>query len=455
MEQRARAAREKRLYEASLSGSVESLNELMKEDALSLVRVCLTCFDETPLHIASMLGHLRFATLLLSHKPDLATELDSHGSSPLHLASVNGYGEIVNKLLSVNTDMCLVRDEDGRTPLHLAVMKGRVHVIRELVRTRPEAIQYKLDRGETLLHTCVKHNRLEALKLLLDFEGVHDFINVKDGEGNTILHMATALKQMETIKYLLNGTGVEVNAVNENVFTALDIIEHTPRDLKSMQIHEELRNNGASRARDIPDQVHFTESARKWSVGVEVNRKAQARSPSSGGEPPLKKHGDWLDKKYDSLMVTATVIATMSFQAGLSPPGGGQKEAGGYRLFFLYNTVSFLASLSTLSLLVSGLPLKRRVVMWILMAAMWVTIQFMALTYLVSMMIFTADHHNQESSIYDQIQVSLCTWMGFAAILFLATTVRFLIWCIRKLLKLRRKRLSSNLTESTYGQANA
>ena len=31
---------------------------------------------------------------------------------------------------------------------------------------------------------------------------------------------------------------MEVNAVNENGFTALDIIEHTPRDMKGMEIRE-------------------------------------------------------------------------------------------------------------------------------------------------------------------------------------------------------------------------
>ncbi|CAE5967200.1 unnamed protein product [Arabidopsis arenosa] len=36
----------------------------------------------------------------------------------------------------------------------------------------------------------------------------------------------------------------------------------------------------------------------------------------------LNRQGDWLEKTRGNLMVTATVIAAMSFQAMVNPPGG-------------------------------------------------------------------------------------------------------------------------------------
>ncbi|KAK2973707.1 hypothetical protein RJ640_021538 [Escallonia rubra] len=146
MEGRERSTREKRLYDASLSGNVETLNELMREDELTLARVSLTCFNETPLHVAAMLGHANFAKALVSYKPDLASQLDSQGCSALHLAASNGFVEIVKTLLRVDSDVCFVRDEDRRTPLHLAVMKGQVKVVKELARARWEASRLTLDR---------------------------------------------------------------------------------------------------------------------------------------------------------------------------------------------------------------------------------------------------------------------------------------------------------------------
>ncbi|XP_019078444.1 ankyrin repeat-containing protein BDA1-like [Vitis vinifera] len=222
--------RERRLYEASANGSVNSLKQLMAEDPLALARASVTCFDETPLHIAAMLGHLDFAKALVTHKPDMAMAIDLQGRSPLHLASAN----------------------DGRTPLHLAVMKGHVEVTRELVRARPEATGHKLDHGETILHSAVRHNRLGALKRLVESVREAEFINARDDYGNTVLHTATTLKLLETVRYLLNGSMVEVNAVNESGLTTLDIIEHMPRDLKSMEIRESLSKVGALRDRNVP-----------------------------------------------------------------------------------------------------------------------------------------------------------------------------------------------------------
>ncbi|XP_057514148.1 ankyrin repeat-containing protein BDA1-like [Actinidia eriantha] len=220
--------RERMLYEASLNGNVESLNELLQQDRLTLARP------------------------LLSHKPDLVTELDSQGRSPLHLASANGYVEIVKLLLAADTGACTIRDEDGRTPLHLAAMKGRVEIVTELAQARGEVTRFVLDRGETVLHLCVVYNRLEALKVLVGMNTMADCVNVKDDDGNTILHIATMLKQVKTVKYLLKTIVVKVNELNGNGITALDIIQHMPRDLKAVEIQELLVKAGGVMAKRIP-----------------------------------------------------------------------------------------------------------------------------------------------------------------------------------------------------------
>ena len=114
--------RKKRLYEALLdcgeetwkrkmrkerkgcmkhqTGNVSLLKQLMAKDPLTLARAAVTCFNETPLHVATMLGHLDFTNSLLTKKPDMTMAVDSRGRSPLHLASANGYVEMVNTLLS-------------------------------------------------------------------------------------------------------------------------------------------------------------------------------------------------------------------------------------------------------------------------------------------------------------------------------------------------------------------
>ncbi|KAI6679696.1 hypothetical protein NL676_033577 [Syzygium grande] len=405
-----RRHRERRLYEASLAGCVESLAHLLQEDQLILARTSVTCFDETPLHLACMLGHVHFAKALLAHKQDLTMELDSQGRTPLHLASANGYVEIARELSQSDHIACLVLDEDGRTPLHLAVMKGRSDVVRELVKARPEAATCRLSHGQTVLHLGVRHNRVR--------DG--DLVNAQDDEGNTILHLAAANKQIETVKYLLQRSEVEVNTLNRNGLAALDIVEHFPKDFKVIELRELLVHAGAQRTIRFPastthqgdvDDPNDVTNENNSTVAIDFSSATPpVPPPSFSGEIRKKKkkdnHEKWIEKMRNSLMITATVIAAMACQAGLSPPGGvwdsDQKHenctimhlAGtsimatnypkDYKMFNIYNTVSFLASLSTIFLLISGLPIRKKILMWILMFTMWVTITFMALAFLES-----------------------------------------------------------------------
>ena len=182
---------EKKLYDACLEGDVEMLKALMKEDKVTLARVSLSpSFTQTPLHLASMLGHFEFVKSLLSFKPEFASNLDLQGRSALHLASANGYPSIVKLLIEYDQKMCRLCDEDGRTPLHLAVFKGQDGCVSELLKVKSES-----DQERTMLHLCVKYNRLNVLDLILESNNQH--LSNSKHDGNTILHAATALGRMQ------------------------------------------------------------------------------------------------------------------------------------------------------------------------------------------------------------------------------------------------------------------
>ncbi|XP_055820373.1 ankyrin repeat-containing protein BDA1-like [Solanum dulcamara] len=437
---------EKRLYEAAAEGDVITLHELLQQDGLILDRLTLTCFNETPLHIAAMRGHIEFVKFILSRNPLLAAELDFRKSSALHVASIKGYLEIVRELLVVNPEMCLVRDRQGRNPLHLAVIKGRVEVIKELVRATHLAALQTTDRGENVLHLCVKHyNQLEALNLLMEIMISDDkLLNAKDGDGYTILHLAVAHKQIDTVKYLLRNNKIEVNLKNDNGNTALDILTHSWRDVNDLQIGESLREAGGLRAKEMISSS---------------NTQSVAKFPNSQ-VALAQKHdmsGDWLSRKRDAIMVVASLIATMAFQAGMNPPGGvwqDNKEGNSqgnslqiahkageaimayshpksYRYFIRVNTTAFVASLSTILLLISGLPFRKKFFMWGLMVIMWLTVTSVALTYGISIYIVTPKKDREQLG--QVIEVGVTVWCSVMALLLLGNTIRLAYkWVMRK-----------------------
>ncbi|TYI76768.1 hypothetical protein E1A91_D06G099800v1 [Gossypium mustelinum] len=421
---------ESKLYEAAAEGNVTIFLELIRQDHLLLDRVLVNYAIETPLHVAAMLGHTDFVREIIQRKPEFTRELDSRGSSPLHLASAKGYVDIVKALLFVNPDMCLAVDIEERNPLHLAAMKGQVHVLNELVRVRPQAARVTVSWGETILHLCVKYGQFASFKAVVEVMNNQEFVNAKDDYGMTVLHLAVAYKQIETIKFLLTSTSVEVNGLNANGLTALDVLARSRRGLKDFDIAESLRDAGALRAAEISH----------WRIETPplIAQNVATNQPDREHQWVQKtyKKEDWLTRKRDSLMVVASLMATMSFQAGLTPPATERSHEAGtsiiadtnqsyYSQYLAANTISFMASMSIILLLITGLPFKRRLFMWILTVIVWIAISSMGFTYRISLLVFTPK--SQKLTVTRVLEYAVIAWIGVMALLLLAHTIRLIV----------------------------
>ncbi|KAF9680971.1 hypothetical protein SADUNF_Sadunf06G0177000 [Salix dunnii] len=399
---------QRKLQEAAAEGNVTTLLILLQEDKLVLDRCGVTCPAETPLHIAAMLGHLGFTREILCRKPEWVKELDLRRSSPLQLATANGHLEVVKALLLVDADICLVKDRNGWNPLHVAVIKGRFDVLKELVQAKPDAIRTRGQRGETILHLCVKHCQLEALKFLVGIASADtEFVNSGDDDGFTVLHLAVADREIEALNYLISESPIQVNALNANGFTALDIVlAQGRRNIKDAEIQNTLREAGAISSKDMSSTMHGLEAIRSHKSTTLRKRNSWRKK-------------NWLEERRNTLMVVASLIATMAFQAGISPPIGnwqedkqeslsGSHEAGRsimadkmpdeFAFFVGYNTTSFLASISVIILLISGIPFKWRFFMWILMIIMWIAILATTRTYIISISCLSSRQNERSSA---------------------------------------------------------
>ncbi|KAJ0089690.1 hypothetical protein Patl1_14548 [Pistacia atlantica] len=460
---------ERRIFEAAEEGNIISLRNLLQEDALILDRITVSCYGETPLHIASMLGHAEFVQEILGRKPELAGELDSRKSSPLHLATSKGYLDIVKKLVSVNPEMCFACDCDGKNPVHIAVIKGRVSVLKELVEVRPNAARMLMERGKTILHACVRFYQLEAMKFLMEQMNDREFVNSKDDDGYTILHLAVADKQVEAIQFLTTINAIEVNALNKGGFTALDILKQSRRDLKYYEIVELLRRGEAIFAEDIAVSKHELGSKQTTTLTSHGNNQINILRPQGNHtEKSVEKKDDWLKEMNNALMVVASLIATVTFQAGLNPPAGVWQDSSqdpkfdhmpgesimadtdgfSFNLFFTSNTIGFVASLCIILLLVSGLPFcKRRLFTWILMVILWVAISALTLAYLFSQSFITGSNEPFIGKIY-ATEMVLFVWIGVMGILLLSHSIRLIKRIIRKIIiyfiKLTKARRDTN-----------
>ncbi|KAF5480470.1 hypothetical protein F2P56_001218 [Juglans regia] len=398
----------------------------MQRDRLILHKISLTSFTETPLHIAALLGHLQFTKALLKRKPQLVEKVDSSGRTAFHLACAEGHTQVVKALLQANMDMCLVSDQEKRIPLHLAAMRGHLEVIKELRIAHPGSISQVNLYGDNVLHLCVRYNCLDALKLLVESVNDEDFVNSKDNDGNSILHLAVMLGQTKTIEYLLSMPQLKRKANAKNRIgnmTALDVSETCHRDFKYLKIQDILKAAGVRRSKDLNSPL----------LPALHDEEAQSAQPIIEEQPALsrfrkwwryfylcrwfkhlKSRGNWIDETRGTLMLVATVIATVTFQAGLNPPGGvwqddtnngtttvtagtsifisqmnsdGRSDyyyyrySDGYKLFLDFNTTSFVAALSALLVIISGFPLRNKFFIWLLTLVMFIAIWAMVGAY--------------------------------------------------------------------------
>ncbi|KAG6739946.1 hypothetical protein POTOM_057568 [Populus tomentosa] len=295
-----------RLYDSAFRGDVNTLLELIRQDRLILHTVTVTT-SNTPLHVAALLGHTQFAMEVMQKYPGLADELNQQGLSPIHLASAKGHLEIVKGMLDLRPDLTLIKDEDGNIPLHTAAIRGRREILSQLFTT--ESANELTSSRETVLHLAVKHNRYQALELLIQlanqYQISNDLFNAVDAGGNTIFHLACAGKKSKMVK-LLSRTNVDVNAVNSEGLTALDLaVRATKGSNDEDEIQEIIRNVGA----ELTERVERLEQSI-----TQQQRSSVARREKFVGS--LK----------NGIGILAAIFASLSFEVGMNPPGGVWQE---------------------------------------------------------------------------------------------------------------------------------
>ncbi|KAL4384222.1 hypothetical protein GQ457_15G023780 [Hibiscus cannabinus] len=426
---------ESRLFEAARVGDISMFRSLLKDDPFLLDRVALNSVYN-PLHVSVLAGQVEISKEIVSRKPGFTRELDENGFSPVHIASANGHIEIIRELMRVGFDVCLLKGKDGKVPLHFAASKGRVDAVKELVRACPESLKQVAAHGETALHLAVKNHHVDTAKVLVEEMKrlqMMEILNWKDMDGNTIIGLLIGGEAL--------ACGVNVNAVNASGFTPKDILDlllQNGSNSHDFHVYHLFQQAGAMKAREITRDSAYS---RTQTAAVSNTQTVQSSCSSWNlWKELMKEVSDASTETQNALMVVAVLIATVTYQAILSPPSGfwdadrrktsqtqtntvqkrtmmpGEAVMASdpevFAVFTVFNAIGFFASLAMISLLTSGFPLR---------AGLRLAIFSMAGTYVIAV-IYMGPTKMRE--IY--VVVIL---MG---LLFVAELVRFSIWLLKK-----------------------
>eukprot|EP00057_Strongylocentrotus_purpuratus_P007338 XP_011661812.1 PREDICTED: ankyrin repeat and SAM domain-containing protein 6 [Strongylocentrotus purpuratus] len=213
----------RQLISACECGDIDTVQQLLDDEAAAIEVDCDGGEGFTPLQIAAANGHESIVRLLLMRGAGLDTQ-NNYGWTGLMQAAYHGYTNIVVLLLQNKADPSM-RNKMGATALTLTAFKGHsdiVNIFLDLSGVDANDHQIGDMYGQVLTPAmaAIMKGHQAILRQLMD-RGSDQFF-MDHGTGWTLLMVAALSGHVAAVQYLVD-SGCNPNALNINNMTACDI----------------------------------------------------------------------------------------------------------------------------------------------------------------------------------------------------------------------------------------
>ncbi|XP_056161762.1 ankyrin repeat-containing protein At5g02620-like [Syzygium oleosum] len=312
----------------------------------------------TALHAAVLFSLPSGWWKILEKRPELIREGDEMGWTPLHYVASLGKVEAVRLLLQHDTSMAYNLDKEGQSALHIAAFLGYRHVIDEIVRSCPDAWDIINIKGQTALHAAAIGGRVFVVNYILRMPSLLHLLNEQDTNGNTALHLAALHKKYFTIYRLARDKRVDRFATNKDHMTALDIFfAHEEVGYKAAKVKNVLKGSLG---------MPFCQDRAMECVKKRLDEQIVEGQPAgfiTTGSITAKTENFYSSKRsiIDLQLLVAVLIATVTFAAAFTMPGGYNNDGpnqgmatlagrAAFKAFVISNTTAFSFSILALFL---------------------------------------------------------------------------------------------------------
>ncbi|GLJ05117.1 hypothetical protein SUGI_0011510 [Cryptomeria japonica] len=314
------------LHEAAKGGNEKVLELLLKHDRHGGLVGALNDAGETALFKACEGGHCNIVQILLPLMTSDKATKRSDGRTPLHSAVFHRHTGVAMMLVEQRPEMVKQADEFGRTALHMAALSPPLSTfqagltsyqftvkIGELLLQKDNSLCYREDKEKkSPLHIAVKEGKYDLVKVILKY--ARDCRELVDGNGRKPLHLAVIsavrISEESNFAVLFQFKNMLLSLMSKRSLNHRDKSGHTPLQIAMRNfdtdpalfssIKEVLQINGAVVTPEMLEDA-------RW----------------------IRKATTKLVFKGQGISINAVLIATVSFAAVFTLPGGLDLNAGG------------------------------------------------------------------------------------------------------------------------------